>query len=207
MVSTRAVYAAVGCITLMTILAGNAFAQRHPGRFEIGGSLTSIRSADFPASFGPAVEGDFNIGRHVALDAAFNWFPSNSVAGNTTGGLFGVKIGTRTQRFGFFGKARPGFFSIANEFRGSTFNLDTGQASSRFARLTQRALDLGGVIEYYPAQRWSLRWDLGDTLLFQEQGPLFSVIGTGSAFFPSPPRDPTRTTNHFQFSTGVHYLF
>lgn len=83
-----------------------------------------------------------------------------------------------------------------------------GTFQNRFGRLTQPALDLGGVVEYYPAKHWAFRWDLGDTLLFEEKGPTFTVISPPGLppFLQSPPA-PARTTNQFQFSMGVHYRF
>ncbi|MFI5103620.1 MAG: hypothetical protein ACHP79_01735, partial [Terriglobales bacterium] len=76
----------------------------------------------------------------------------------------------------------------------------------RFGRLTQRALDLGGVAEYYPARHWAFRWDFGDSLVFQEKGPTFNFTGVGA-----PTQQPFTQrnfgSNHFQFSTGVHYRF
>ena len=182
-------------------------AQDSPERFEIGGSLTAIRNAPFPSSVGPSLEGDVNFGRHFALDGAFTWLPSSN--GNTVLGLFGVKAGGRTEHFGIFAKVRPGFATSFHSLRESTFNLSPNLDSffsNRFDPLTERALDLGGVVEYYPAKHWTMRWDLGETLLFQEPGDKFTTIVNGvpqiSRFFI-----PARNTNQFQFSTGVHYRF
>lgn len=168
-------------------------------RFEVGGGITGIRNA-LVANVGPAAEGDINFGRHVALDAAFQWMPASF--SQTVIGFFGAKVGTRTEHFGFFGKVRPGFISTSDTLRGSTFNPDTGQDFVRFGRLTEKALDAGGVIEYYPAPHWLMRWDLGDTILF-EQPTVFSVTGNA----PSSLSVSRGTTNHLQFSAAVHYRF
>lgn len=168
-------------------------------RFEVGGGITGIRNI-FIADVGPTVEGDVNFGSHVAFDAAFQWMPASF--SQTVNGFFGAKVGTRMEHFGFFGKVRPGFISTSDTLRGSTFNPDTGQESVRFGRLTEKALDAGGVIEYYPATHWLMRWDLGDTVLF-EQPTVFSVTGTN----PSSLSVSRGTTNHLQFSAGVHYRF
>ncbi|MGZ7106775.1 MAG: hypothetical protein ACXVKC_15165 [Candidatus Angelobacter sp.] len=157
------------------------------------------------------MEGDFNLGRHIALDGAFSWLPNTTFRGRATMGLFGIKAGTRTQHLGFFGKVRPGFISFTNVIRDETLVLgDTGSvtdASFRFATLTERTLDLGGVLEYYPARHWAFRWDFGDTLIFQEAGPRATVINPG--FPPAAPINvlPAQTVHNFQFSTGVHYRF
>ncbi|HST78885.1 MAG TPA: hypothetical protein VLN58_10390, partial [Verrucomicrobiae bacterium] len=169
-------------------------------RFEVGGGITGIRNI-FVSDIGPTVEGDVNFGSHVALDAAFQWMPASF--SQTVNGFFGAKVGIRTEHFGFFGKIRPGFISTSDTLRGSTINLDTGQASARFGRLTEKALDAGGVIEYYPAHHWLMRWDLGDTVLF-EQPTVFTVTGINA---PSSLSVSRGTTNHFQFSAAVHYRF
>lgn len=169
-------------------------------RFEVGGGITGIRSA-LVANVGPTLESDVNFGSHVALDGAFQWMPA-SFSQNVIG-FFGAKVGARTEHFGFFAKIRPGFFSTSDTFRGSTLNLDTGQASARFGRLTEKALDAGGVFEYYPARHWLMRWDLGDTILF-EQPIVFSFTGANA---PPNLSVSNGNTNHLQFSAGVHYRF
>ena len=172
----------------------------------MGGNFTAVRLG--VGQFGPGIEGDFNFGRHFALDGAYSWLPTGSTHAMT--GLFGAKVGTRTQHFGFFGKVRPGFISFGNTLRAETINFAPGPTlpivSFRFGRLTERALDLGGVMEYYPARHWALRWDMGDTLLFRERGtPSITIIGLPIV----PPSLPFSSgiTSNFQFSTGVHYRF
>ena len=169
-------------------------------RFELGGGVTGTRNT-FVGNVGPKVGGDVNFGSHVALDSAFQWMPASF--SQTVNGFFGAKVGARTKHFGFFGKIRPGFISTSDTLRGSTINLDTGQASARFGRLTEKALDAGGVVEYYPAHHWLLRWDLGDTVLF-EQPTVFNVTGTNAPPSVSVSRG---TTSHLQFSAAVHYRF
>jgi len=213
-------------LTLRTIALAIAFllfcstftsAQDSPGHFEIGGNFTAIHFFDTSkigpgvSTIGPGVEGDFNLGRHLALDGAFTWMPGSFPRGNTIMGLIGVKAGVRTQHFGFFSKVRPGFISFSNVVRDDTLTFGNGgfipNSTLRFASLTQRALDLGGVIEYYPAQHWAFRWDFGDTLLFQEAGPTLTLINVGTPPTNQVISTPGRTSNNFQFSTGVHYRF
>jgi hypothetical protein len=189
-----------------------ALAQDSPGRFEVGGNFTALYF--HRAGIGPGVEGDINFGRHFALDSSFTWFPKNTIGKNAMTGLFGVKAGMRTERFGLFAKVRPGFLTFDNALREETILVTPGPlgipigvlSSLRFGRLTQTALDLGGVAEYYPARHWALRWDLGDTLVFQEKGPTFNFIGVGTPVGP-PFTQRTFGSNHFQFSSGVHYRF
>lgn len=196
----------IGIATLITLLLGCSnpvCAQDSPGHFEVGGNFTALRANEH-GNFGPGLEGDFNFGRHFALDAAFNWLPASRYE-HTIQGLFGGKVGTRTQHFGFFGKVRPGFVSRGNQLR-DLFIFPPGPivgvSDVRFGRLTEKALDFGGVLEYYPSRHWVLRYDLGDTMIFGEATGI-SVVGgplnTSSL--------PGKTTHNFQFSTSVHYRF
>jgi hypothetical protein len=164
------------------------------------------------AGFGPALEGDVNFGRYIALDGAFSWFPNSTRGHSSATGFFGAKAGKRMERFGLFGKVRPGFLTFDNAFRQETvlftpspFGSIGTLLSFRSGRLTQRALDLGGVAEYYPARHWTFRWDFGDMLLFHEKGPTFTFIGAGAP--PSITEFSPGTTHHFQFSSGIHYRF
>ena len=209
--STNSILVA-GCILLLSALAA---AQDSPGRFEAGTSFSTLHMPGI-AALGPALEGDVNFGRHFALDGAVSWFPNSTRGKSAATGFFGAKAGVRTQRFGFFGKVQPGFMTFDNAFRQETIILTPapngiGSISSissfRFGRLTQRALELGGVAEYYPARHWAFRWDVGDMLLFQDKGPTIKFIGIGTPSFPIPLERSPGMTQHFQFSTGIHYRF
>lgn len=144
------------------------------------------------------------LGATFALDAAFNWLPASPYE-HTIQGLFGGKNGTRTEHFGFFGKVRPGFVSRGNQLREETLLLGPPITipSIRIGRLTERALDFGGVLEYYPSKHWALRYDFGDTVVFGE-APHISFIG-GTTLITS--FSSGNTTHNFQFSTSVHYRF
>lgn len=202
-------------IAFVFFLSALAAAQDSPGRFEAGAAFSTLHTPSI-ANLGPALESDINFGRHIALDGAFSWFPTRAGGRSAVTGFFGAKAGKRMEHFGFFAKARPGFLSFDNAFRQETVILTpapngTGSISSissfRFGRLTQRALDLGGVAEYYPARHWAFRWDIGDMLLFQEKGPTFTFIGVGTPSLPPITERSPGTTNHFQLSTGIHYRF
>ena len=206
----------------LLISATTALAQDTPGRFEIGGGFNALHASDpgglrtASANFGPQLEGDINFGRHLALDAAYSWLPSNSFSsGQVMTGFFGAKVGTRTERFGFFAKVRPGFLTFSNDLRSVTVFPPSSPSSGflispRFARLTERALDLGGVMEYYPVRHWAMRWDLGSTMIFGEPpGPINYVPNPPPIVRPPgiPDPQPGPKGSHLQFSTGVHYSF
>ena len=77
-------------------------------RFEAGGSFTAIRDTSFSGEMGPGVEGGVNFRRYLAFDAAFSWLPATF--SHTLSGFYGAKVGTRTERFGFFWQSSARFF-------------------------------------------------------------------------------------------------
>jgi hypothetical protein len=185
----------------------NAAAQDVP-RFEVGGGFTALHTAQRTTNLAPSIDGVYNFGRFFSIDGTFNWFPHTASTTNFIQGQFGGKAGYRTQHFGFFGKVRPGFISMGNAFRQETFTVvplpppSTGVGffpTFRLDRLTEKTLDLGGVFEYYPAKHWSLRYEMGDTMVFTEP---IKVIG-----FPFALNTNGRTTNNFQIGAGFHYRF
>jgi hypothetical protein len=197
---------AILAIVWIFFFSTQALAQDSSGRFEVGGNFTALRFGG--GAFGPGVDGDLNFGRHIALDASYSWLPSSPI--HFMAGLFGAKVGTRTEHFGFFGKVRPGFVSLGNEERSATEIIGPGQGSSlslRFARQTEKALDFGGILEYYPARHWALRWDVGDLLAFQEPSPILTIIINGVPSTRTFGGFPPGTSNNFQFNTGIHYRF
>lgn len=185
----------------------SALAQDSPGRFEVGGNFTAQRFGR-GGFFGPGVDGDLNFGRHIALDGSYSWLPTSPTHLMT--GLFGAKVGTRTEHFGFFGKVRPGFVSFGNVERSATEIIGPGPGislSQRFARQTEKALDFGGVLEYYPSRHWALRWDVGDLVAFQEPSPTVTIIINGVPSTRTFSVFPPGTLHNFQFNSGIHYRF
>jgi hypothetical protein len=77
----------------------------------------------------------------------------------------GMKAGYRANRFGVFAKVRPGFSRLFD--RGIECGGDVC-ALMLFAPPSygnEFALDLGGVVEFYPPGRFLARIDVGDTLV------------------------------------------
>jgi hypothetical protein len=127
-----------------------------------------------------------NTSDNFSLETEFNFFPQERInlangLGTLTSrrmqGLFGAKYGIRTEKFGIFGKARPGFVRFSE---GSS---PIGSPATEFA------LDLGGVLELYPTRPVALRFDVGNTLI------RFNSLGSGF------------TSNNLQFTTGVAFRF
>lgn len=214
-----------------TILAQSEDAPR----FEVGAQFSSITIHEPEAFPGFEVFGDnsfrsetgvggrftFNFTDSIAADAELTFFPNDGIgrnfndyaAGRATQGLFGVKAGKRFQRFGIFGKARPGFVRFSRALRGSrrvpitttgeVFELD-------FSGRTNLAVDVGAVVEFYPTRRLVTRFDVGDTIIRYHE--LNFDVG------PICPIDPTRpcitrgkrasqTQHNLQFSAGVGFRF
>jgi hypothetical protein len=80
-------------------------------------------------------------------------------------GTAGIKGGIRRNRFGFFGKVRPGFNSYSDALASVTTSGSTSQTYT-YTRSNNFVLDLGGIVELYPSTRSTLRIEVGDTHLF-----------------------------------------
>ena len=153
----------------------------------------------------------YNLNRHFALEAEVNFFPrdyrkvrSNFTGGRMTEGLFGLKAGLRKNKFGIFGKARPGFESSG---RAEIARFPNGNGPDRQnpfgfedMRATQFALDVGGVFELYPSRRTIVRFDFGDTIV-RYPGIPFTQIPQGTIVVKS------LYSNKPQFSAGLGFRF
>lgn len=144
----------------------------------------------------------FNPTRILSLEAELNFFPNGKYVrplneGSSTQALFGIKIGKRLEKIGIFGKVRPGLMHFSNvadcpgEFA-SNCQIDTR---------TEVTIDLGGVLEYYPARHAAFRVDVGDMLL------RYGNFKTGSALTGGTVPIKSGVTNNFQVSVGVSYRF
>lgn len=191
-------------------------------RFEIGGQFTVLRLTDFdPVNeiFTPRISDDrivepgvggrftYNLTRNFALEAEANFFPRNRNSSSregiaTTGGgkdqvLFGPRIGRRFGRVGIFGKVRPGFM----RYQAYPVIDDAIPVNPPFVLFIQEiksrtffALDVGGVVEYYPSRRTMVRFDLGDTII---------------RYGDQEPRqfNPAFTRHNLQLSVGFGFRF
>lgn len=123
----------------------------------------------------------FNFNKYIAVEAEVNVFPQDKRANPVIGvpiaviepggrklqGLFGPKIGIRREKFGVFGKVRPGFIGmdrydvivLLSDLEGLAL-LSAPRTGQYFFNV-----DVGGVFEYYPTKKTILRFDLGDTII------------------------------------------
>ena len=186
-------------------------------KYEVGAQFTSLTLSgrgDDRTEPGIGARFTYNLTDSFALEAVGNLFPRKCTScnpennGRIAEGLFGVKAGKRFERFGLFGKARPGFVSfrdVALNFAstgGSTFSTEE-ESQTNFA------MDVGGVLEFYPSRRIVLRFYGGDTII---RYPRRSF--TSTTFFPGtmnpeivPVITPADTRHNFQFSAGVGVRF
>ena len=156
-------------------------AQDTDHKFEVGGFFTSITLNDFKDRVLPGfTTGDstvngiggrltYNFNKNFAIDGEGSFFPSahfnNEEIGQKMQGFVGVKAGVRNKWVGAFAKARPGVmwfgeFSSRGDCERTSFGSVCGVDHEK-----DFALDLGGVVEFYPAERAIIRVDVGNTLI------------------------------------------
>jgi hypothetical protein len=184
-------------------------------KYELGVDFTTLSLCCYDTRPGAGGRFTYNWNRRVALEAAGYFIPENNQSGLITGsisqGLFGVKAGQRFQKWGIFGKARPGvislskgFFDIVPNGNGTAFPFDI-----IVHRQTNFALDLGGVIEVYPTKKLVLRFDGG--VLFNRYPSQLHHSGfvdpSTGLFVPETFTSPGFTQRYFQFIGGVGFRF
>jgi hypothetical protein len=184
-------------VTWLMLLSMIAFAQSDTPRLEIGGHFTALRLGRFDTT-DPGVGGrlTFNVNDNLALEGEYNFLPRQKGqlpfvenGGSKTQGLLGVKYGYRTDRWGIFGKFRPGFVNFDKRLNLCPPNAVCAAALT-FSKRTEFAMDTGGVLEYYPARPVVLRFDVGNTIIrFTERG------------------FPNSYESNLQFSTGIGFRF
>ncbi len=211
-------------VALCFCCTGGAHTQTEDApKIELGVLFSSLSIIEPP--FGgtrtePGFGGRFtyNLTNHVALEAEGNFFPRNdrsfsaAAGGNLAQAQFGVKAGKRFEKFGVFGKARPGFVSFSNALEEINFTT-TGPPGQEgfipvphFGRRTYFAGDVGVVFEFYPSRRIVTRFDFGDTIIRygKRDGAIFyGTPGTPPTVFDQP----AETTHNFQFSAGIGFRF
>lgn len=168
----------VVCLATFT----TAHAQSSPSRIEVGTQFSALRLSDSHstnAGFGGRFT--YDLFRWLSADSELNFFPHDNFVIDFSGGTLpgfrtaynrqrvegfvGPKIGVRGNRFGVFGKARPGFERLSH--RGLKCVGDTCALVllARPVYRTEFAFDLGGVLEFYPSAHAVARFDLGTTII------------------------------------------
>jgi hypothetical protein len=164
----------------------------------------------------------YNLKSYFALEAAGYFFPQECFcgrhAGQITEGFFGVKVGKRFHKWGIFGKARPGLMSSSEgKFDFVLVGIPTTSPPSinfpSFAfeqkRLTTFAMDVGGVVEFYPTKRIITRFDFGSTIIHYGPRtidfPVFNPVTGG--FTSQQSTIPAQNRGTLQFIAGVGFRF
>jgi len=144
-----------------------------PGKWEFGPLFSTVFIAREGPTDGVRTEpgfggyADYRFYHVFYFDSDLLYFPrgTNSSGPHDGGeileGLFGLKAGIRRNHFGFFGKVRPGFNSYSQALNAIS---QSGQYS--YDRSTNFVLDLGGIVEFYPSERGTLRLEAGDTHIY-----------------------------------------
>ena len=89
----------------------------------------------------------------------------------------GVKAGLRRDKFGIFGKVRPGAV-VFSRTEDSIFITSTAAVISN-SKLPSFALDTGGIVELYPSRHFIVRAEGGNVSIFY---PAKTTYGQGEGF-------------------------
>lgn len=203
-------------ISVLFLLHSQTFAQSQDvPKFEVAAEFTTLERDDFSGGrTEPGFGGrfTFNFNRVFSLETAGYFFPKQCnncrELGRVTQALGGVKVGKRFDNWGIFAKARPG---VASFSEGDFDVVPMGPSSFelRRKRLTSFAMDIGGVLEFYPSKRIVTRFDAGDTIIhFTRRTAELEIFDpvTGSLRVV-PFITPARTTHNFQFVASVGFRF
>lgn len=183
-------------------------------KFEVGVQFSSLMKRDDGDRNGIGARFGYNFatfgrGKYVATaEAEVNYFSGNRYVseirrnGRVTQGLFGVKIGRKFEKFGVFGKVRPGFVNYSKGNASVTFNNPSATETK-----TNFATDIGGVLEFYPTKRIITRFDFGDTIVRLKSQQITTLISNGVNQIPFTFTLPAKTNHNFQFSAGIGFRF
>lgn len=177
-------------------------------RFEIGAQFSSLNRDGEGGRNGFGGRFTYNFNKHVAAEAETNFFPGREFNGRAAQAVFGAKVGKRWNKFGIFGKARPGFVYYSAGKREFFVNPDQSFRSTSEST-TNFALDVGGVLEFYPSKRIVTRFDFGDTIVRQGSQTINYVTQnpTTGNLENNTFRLPAQTRHYFQFSAGIGFRF
>jgi hypothetical protein len=225
-------FAVTLCVLLLLTLAlhesVSAQSEEVEKKMEVGAQISGLAGGRFGdrEAVGGGGRVTYNLTKSFALEGELNYFTSNSSDNlRKFQGQFGIKSGLRFNKFGLFGKVRPGFIDAKQDF---FFILPSPCVSlpgticvqplfpiSGTDSDTGFSLDVGGVAELYPSKRIVVRLDVGDTIHNREEPPFLSVqpvfVGQppptfgASIFLVTPGR--SLTTHNLQLSVGVGFRF
>jgi hypothetical protein len=182
------------CVLLLLTLVPHesVIAQSEEPKIEVGVQVSVVGRRTTRIGGGGRLT--FDLTRNLALEGELNYFPSagfNNV--RLLQGQFGLKSGLRFDRFGVFGKVRPGFIEAKFDVQPLSpqpcppgvevcipiflpISPPFTVADTRFS------LDVGGVVEFYPSKRVTARFDVGDTIVNRPFAAHNLQLGAGVGF-------------------------
>lgn len=208
-------------VAVLFLMLSQALAQPEElPKFEVAAEFTTLeREAFAQRRTEPGFGGRFtyNLNEVFSLEAAGYFFPKRCFqcrnGGNITQGLAGLKVGKRFEKWGIFAKARPGAISFSQ----GTFDVrqtiptpgNPFPIEFELKRLTTFAMDVGGVLEFYPSKRIVTRFDVGDTIIHFNRRNMDTVTfdPITNALTPTTISVPGRTSHNFQFMTSIGFRF
>ena len=185
------------------------WSQEKPTRFEIGPVFTYLRVPDsipINAQNQAEIGGRFswNFARHLALDAEIEASPFRTTnletdwqGGHLSQAFIGLKSGKRWNRFGIFGKFRPGLDSYSGAIKGITA---TTIFPITYGRRTNPTFDVGGILEFYVSRRILFRYDFGDTIIHYNSGSTF-VTGDRLLLFQARSKTTSSSRRQSRFAS------
>lgn len=186
-------------------------------KFEVGGDFSTVTFGSGITELGVGGRFTYNLNSHVALEAAGYYFPNNcNFCGRNSGrvseGLFGVKVGKRFNKWGIFAKVRPGIVSFSKgQFDIVSLTSSTVPLSfvTSEKRLNTFALDVGGVLEFYPTKRIITRMDFGLTTNHYGSRTTNSLVfdPVTNTYSLRPSTIPSQNLGTLQLMFGVGYRF
>ena len=207
-------------VAVIFLLHSQASAQSEElPKFEVAAEFTTLEREGFSQRrTEPGFGGRFtyNLNETFSLEAAGYFFPKRCFqcrnAGNISQGLAGVKVGKRFEKWGVFAKARPGVISFSQgrfDAIPPVVGFPLVPIQFELSRLTTFAMDVGGVVEFYPSKRIVTRFDVGDTIVHFGRRNFNTILFNGltNTFTPVTFPIPPRTSHNFQFMTSVGFRF
>ncbi len=178
----KAVCFVVGMLLVLASGSVPLRAQSDDTKFELGGHYSMLTTGYRNSGFG----GRFGVNLNSLMTAEVeysDYFQDRFFEGMKRLGLFGLKIGTRTETVGLFTKISPGFVHFSNEYDANcaavTGNPYCTSPQSHFA------LNFGGGFELYPYRHTFIRFDIGNLWIKRSSGSsneLLMTVGAGFRF-------------------------
>lgn len=190
---------------LLIIRAHEVSSAVEAARYEVGGQYTAIHLNQFEGPLGPRTlkhqfggRLTYNLTEAIAVETEVSFAPRDSdLNQQRIQAVFGIKAGKRKETWGLFGKVRPGFLRI-NEKVQCVIPEGCGPVPLPEEVSTNLLIDIGGVFELYPSNRWILRFEAGDSIIH---------FSPGVEPIDGQTRDISFTTHNLQVTAGIGFGF